>query len=96
MTTPLQPRNTAMFYFQAWLSFAVAMTAMGIGIAYLPVSAWVRGFIALGALFLVTSSFTLAKVIRDRQETETMVNRVDQARLEKLLSDHDVFRPETV
>ncbi|MGA4539053.1 YiaA/YiaB family inner membrane protein [Uniformispora flossi] len=96
MTTPLQPKNSAMFYMQAWISFVVAMAAMGIGIAYLPVSAWIRGFVALGGLYLVTSSFTLAKVIRDRQETETMVNRVDQARLEKLLSDHDLFRPESV
>ncbi|MCF2525940.1 YiaA/YiaB family inner membrane protein [Yinghuangia soli] len=96
MTTPLQPKNTAMFYIQAWISFLVAMTSMGVAIAYLPVSAWIRAFFALGALFLVTSSFTLAKVIRDRQETESMVNRVDQARLERLLSDHDMFRPEAV
>lgn len=96
MTTPLKPHNTAMFHMQAWISFVVAMTAMGIGIAYLPVSAWIRAFFALGALFLVTSSFTLAKVIRDRQETESMVSRVDQARLEKLLADHDLFRPESV
>ncbi|MDI2130002.1 YiaA/YiaB family inner membrane protein [Yinghuangia seranimata] len=96
MTSPLQPRNSAMFYFQAWISFAVSMAAVGIGIAYLPVSAWVRGFFAVGALYLVTSSFTLAKVIRDRQETEAVVNRVDQARLEQLLTDHNIFRPESV
>ncbi|MGR6999441.1 YiaA/YiaB family inner membrane protein [Yinghuangia aomiensis] len=52
---------------------------------HLPVaSAWIRGFVALGGLYLVTSSFTLAKVIRDRQETETMVNRRRPGRLEKL------------
>ncbi|CAM5640513.1 hypothetical protein SGRIM128S_02158 [Streptomyces griseomycini] len=27
-----------------------------------------RGFLAIAVLYLVTSSFTLAKVIRDRQE----------------------------
>jgi hypothetical protein len=39
-------------------------------------------------LFLVTSSFTLAKVIRDQQEAATVRVRLDEARLEKLLAEH--------
>jgi hypothetical protein len=43
-------------------------------------------------MYVVTSAFTLAKVIRDRQEVGQMVSRVDQARLDKLLSEHDPFK----
>jgi hypothetical protein len=41
---------------------------------------------------VVTSAFTLAKVIRDHQDSTDVVSRVDQARLDKLLTEHDLFR----
>ncbi|NUS90779.1 MAG: hypothetical protein HOY75_50820 [Streptomyces sp.] len=72
-------------------SFAVAMAATAIGIFRLNADAWVRGFLAIAVLYLVTSAFTLAKVIRDRQEAGQIASRVDQTRMEKLLSEHDPF-----
>ncbi|HEY2281316.1 MAG TPA: YiaA/YiaB family inner membrane protein [Streptosporangiaceae bacterium] len=94
MSTPLRPRITAAFYLQAAISFVVALAVTLIGIAYLHDSAWVRGFLALGLLSVVTSSFTLAKCIRDRQEESDLVSRVDQARLDKLLAEQDLLRTE--
>lgn len=61
-------RNTTAFFAQAAISFGVAAVAVGMGITYLPVDRWIRGFLAIGALFLVSSSFTLAKCVRDHQE----------------------------
>ena len=92
MTTPVSRRNTTAFYAQAVVSFALSMVAMAVGIAYLSASPWIRAFLALGLLYVVTSAFTLAKVIRDRQEEEQVTTRVDQARLDKLLAEHDPFR----
>jgi hypothetical protein len=80
---------------QAAISFGVALAACVIAIAYLPVGAWIRAFLALALLYVVTSTFTLAKCIRDRQETATVSGRVDQARLDKLLAEHDPFRVDT-
>lgn len=76
------------------ISFGVAIVAVAVGIAYLPVNGWVRGFLALGLLYTVTSAFTLAKCVRDRQEDTYLVSRVDQARLDKLLAEHDPFKVE--
>lgn len=89
--TPVKQQNTAAFYGQAVASFAVAMAATAVGIYQLDTDAWVRAFLAVAVLYLVTSAFTLAKVIRDRQEAGQIVSRVDQARLEKLLAEHDPF-----
>ncbi|MFI6438232.1 YiaA/YiaB family inner membrane protein [Streptomyces sp. NPDC050759] len=89
--TPVKQQNTAAFYGQAVASFAVAMAATAVGIFRLNADAWVRGFLAIAVLYLVTSAFTLAKVIRDRQEAGQIISRVDQARLEKLLAEHDPF-----
>jgi hypothetical protein len=89
--TPVKQQNTAAFYGQAVASFAVAMAATGVGIYNLDADVWVRAFLAIAVLYLVTSAFTLSKVIRDRQEAGQIVSRVDQARLEKLLAEHDPF-----
>ncbi|MFF7656340.1 YiaA/YiaB family inner membrane protein [Streptomyces sp. NPDC007983] len=89
--TPVKQQSTAAFHGQAIASFVVAMAATAIGIFQLNADAWVRGFLAIAVLYLVTSAFTLAKVIRDRQEAGQIVSRVDQARVEKLLAEHDPF-----
>lgn len=85
------PTTTA-FFVQAVISFAISMVAVVVGILYLPLDGWVRAFLGLAVLYTVTSAFTLAKCVRDRQEESYVVNRIDRARLEKLLAEHDVFR----
>lgn len=89
--TPVKQQSTAAFHGQAVASFAVALAATAIGVYRLDAGAWVRGFLAIAVLYLVTSAFTLAKVVGDRQEAGYLVSRVDQARLEKLLAEHDPF-----
>jgi len=88
---PAPPTTTA-FLVQAILSFAVSLLAVAIALWNLPADPWVRAFLAIGVLYVTTSSFTLAKVVRDRQDTSTVVGRVDQARLDKLLAEHDPFK----
>ena len=85
-------RNTAAFFAQAGISFAIALSAMLFAILYLPVDPWVRAFLGLGTLYLTTSAFTLAKCIRDNQEDQSVTSRLDQARVDKLLAEHDPFR----
>jgi hypothetical protein len=92
MSTPLRPRTTNAFYLQSTISFGISLTVTLVGIAYLHDSRWVRAFLALGLLYMVTSSFTLAKCVRDRQEETALVSRVDQARLDKLLAEQDLLR----
>jgi hypothetical protein len=92
--TPLQSRTTTAFFTQSVISFAVSLGVTIAGIGYLHDSRWIRGFLALGLLYVVTSSFTLAKCVRDRQEETALVSRVDQARLDKLLTEQDLLRVE--
>lgn len=88
----IRPSQTAAFFAQAVISFGVSVTAVGIAITRLAASGWVRGFLALGMLYVVTSSFTLAKCIRDRQEVGSVLSRIDEAKLERFLAEHDPFR----
>ena len=49
-------------------------------------------FLGLGAHVPHDSTFTLAKCVRDMQENITVVSRLDQARVDKILAEHDPFR----
>lgn len=89
---PHAVHNTTAFFAQAGISFALALLAMVFAVLYLPVDPWVRAFLGLGTLYLTTSSFTLAKCIRDQQESQAVVTRLDQARVDKILAEHDPFR----
>ena len=92
MSTPNQSKNTSAFFMQAGVSFGIALLTMIVAVLYLPVDPWIRAFLGLGTLFLTTSSFTLATCIRDAQENQYVVARLDQARVDKILSEHDPFR----
>ena len=85
-------RNTTAFYVQAMISFGISLVAVATAIVYLPVDRWIRAFLGVGLLYVVTSAFTLAKCVRDQQEASAVVSRVDQARLDKLLTDHDPYK----
>jgi hypothetical protein len=85
-------KTTSAFYAQAGISFVVAVGSIVLGICYLPVDGWMRAFLSLGSLFLVTSTFTLAKCVRDAQESSVLYSRLDQARLDKILAEHDPFK----
>ena len=81
-------KNTTAFFAQSALAFGIALMTMLVAIFYLPADPWPKAFLALGTLFLTTSSFTLAKVIRDTQEAAAVRVRIDEARMEQYLADH--------
>lgn len=82
-------KTTAAFFAQAAVAFTVSFVAALGGIYFLPLDAWQRMFLGITFLFLVSSAFTLAKVIRDQQEAATVRVRLDEARIERLLADYD-------
>ena len=88
----INQKPTPAFYAQATISFVVSVTGVLLGVAYLPVTSWIRAFLALGLLYAVTSAFTLAKCVRDNHEANTVVHRSDEARLEKFLTEYDPLR----
>ena len=85
-------KNTAAFALQAAISFGAALFAMLVAIYFMDADPWIKGFLALGTLYLTTSTFTLAKVVRDMQEDQRVFHRIDQARVDKILAEHDPFK----
>jgi hypothetical protein len=93
MSKPPVPANhSAAWVFQTQVAFAVSAISLGLGIAYLPVGPWERAFLALAALFTISSAISLTKTLRDQHEARHVVARVDEVKLERILAEHDPFR----
>jgi hypothetical protein len=84
-------KNTPAFFVQAAIAFGVSFVSALGGIYFLPIDSWQRMFLGITVLFLVSSAFTLAKVIRDQQEASTVRVRIDEARVERLLAEYDPY-----
>jgi len=91
--TEVVPAHSGAWVVQTWLSFALAFGATLIGVWCLPVDYWVKAFMAMGIVFLVGSTFSLSKTLRDAHEAQRLISRVDDARVSKLIAEHDPLKP---
>ncbi len=75
---------------QVWIAFGISTTSAAIGLVYLPVDPWVRAFLAISFLMAISSSISLSKTLRDIHESSRLVKKIDEAKVNKLLSEHPV------
>ena len=68
--TPIPERPTPAWVFQSWAAFVLSFATTGLGIWWVPVDLWIRGFLWMGLTFTVSSSLALAKTVRDLHEVE--------------------------
>lgn len=95
INTAKQTVHSPAFMVQSWIAFGLSFGAALMGIYYLPVSTWPRAFLAMSLAMTVSSAFTLAKTIRDAHEANQLVKRVDNARVEDILTKQETRRPPT-
>ncbi len=83
--------HSSAWVIQTWLSFAVSLAATSLGIIYLPVDAWVKGYMGMGLVFTVGSTISLTKTQRDLHEGKKLTSKIEEARVEKLLVGHNTL-----
>jgi hypothetical protein len=74
----------------AWVTFTYASflgsaAMVTLGILFMPVDIWIKGYFAMGIVMLIQSCVTATKTIRDVHEARRMVNRIEDAKTERLL-----------
>jgi len=90
METPEIHQDTAAWIFYVHISFVLSVIFMCIGIWMLPVTFWIKGYLAMGLFFVISASLSLAKTMRDQHEARKLVNRLSSAKAEKMLKDYDL------
>jgi hypothetical protein len=77
---------------QAWVtftyaSFIAAAAMVALGILFMRFDIWMKGYMAMGVVTLVQSCVTLTKTVRDVHEAKRLVNRIEDAKTERLLME---------
>ncbi|GEP03158.1 YiaA/YiaB family inner membrane protein [Methylobacterium oxalidis] len=79
------PRHSGAWVSFTYASFIGAAAMVGFGILFMPVDFWLKGYLAMGVVMLVQSCVTVTKTVRDVHEAKRMLNRIEDARTERLL-----------
>ena len=71
--------DTPLFKYVVWSGFLLAMALTAWGLLRMEVNETYKAFLGVAWLYLVTSAFTLAKMLRDRHEADLLVRQGDLA-----------------
>ncbi len=85
--TDFTPKDSPAWRLFTMVSFAVAAAMMAGGIYFLEASFAAKGFYAMSAIMLVHTSITITKTLRDAEEANRFINKLEDAKTEKLLMD---------
>lgn len=62
--------DTAGWIAVVWVAFAAAITLTAWGLWRMKIDYWMKSYMLVSWLFLVSSTFTLAKMVRDKHDAE--------------------------
>lgn len=85
----LNQDHSSAWVIQTWISFIISISATSIGIIYLPVDGWVKGYMSMGLAFSVGSTVSVTKTQRDLHESKKMISKIEEAKVEKILAEHN-------
>jgi len=66
-----------------WVALAAAFSITAWGLWRMTVEGWVKSYLLVSWLFMVSSTFTLAKMLRDRHEADLMARTAAAERAER-------------
>ena len=86
MNQNVQPHSNAWITF-TYVSFSASAFMVAVCVFYLPIDLWMKGYLTMGIIMMLQSCVTLTKTIRDMHESGKMVNRIEDAKAERLLME---------
>jgi hypothetical protein len=71
--------DTASWVMTVWVAFAAAVCLTAWGLWRMNIGEWQKGFVVVSWIFLVSSTFTIAKTVRDKHEANLMDKASDSS-----------------
>ena len=86
----MNPQAAQHTHSSSWVTFTYAsfigsVLMVAAGVVLMPVELWTKGYFAMGIVMLIQSCVTVTKTIRDVHESSKLVNRIEDAKAERLL-----------
>jgi hypothetical protein len=82
---PQASQHTSTWVTFSYASFIGSVLMVAAGVALMPLDIWIKGYFAMGIVMLIQTCITLTKTIRDVHENGKLVNRIEDAKAERLL-----------
>ena len=89
MARPVQTENSSAWVSFSYASFLAAVAMTGAGVLFMPVGLWVKAYMGMAILMLVQTCVNLTKTVRDEHESKRLINRIEDAKTEQLLTRID-------
>jgi hypothetical protein len=86
MNQNVQPHSGSWVAF-TYASFGASAFMVAAGVFFLPIDIWMKGYLTMGIVMLVQTCVALTKTIRDMHESGKLVNRIEDAKAERLLTE---------
>lgn len=80
--------NSSGWLFFVKASFGIALASMIGGIIFSDIDFMMKAYFSLCGLFLVSSTITLSKTMRDQHESERLINRISEAKAQQLMKEY--------
>ena len=69
-------------------AFLLSVIGMGLGVFNIEADFMTRCYLGLSSVFMISSTFTLAKTVRDVHEENRLLNKISEAKTNKILKDY--------
>lgn len=80
--------NSASWLFFVKLTFGISVAAMVAFIFFMTGDLLTKGYLALNSLFMVSTTIMMSKTLRDEHENTKMVNKISEAKTNKILKEY--------
>ena len=74
------------FYVKA--SFAISILAMVAGIFFMPGAIIAKGYMGICSLFMMSSTISLSKTLRDEHEGQRLMNKISDAKTQQIIKEY--------
>ncbi len=81
------PKSSSVWNTFTYINFGIAVLMMAGGIWSLEASFSAKGYYAMAALMLVYTTAAATKSLRDKEESDRIYNKLEDARTERLLAE---------
>lgn len=88
MERPYQEETSNYWNLFAKLNFFIAIISIALSVYLLEVDLIAKGYFILSSLYLFTTTVILSKTIRDQEESKKILNKIEQAKTNKILKDY--------
>lgn len=90
MADEITPKDSTAWRIQTWIAFLLSTGLLLGGIVLLPLDLWIKGYLLMGALFMLGSTISLVKTLRDAHESSAYHKRLQNARSARLLKEFEL------